>query len=442
MAKRTLGLGKAAKQRKKQKSETPEVDNKINKKNEAEEDSNIPQPKSNEITVELTEEVDADDELAQLKGLWNTFINSERDNELVINGIVHECDRLLRNQKDDNKLPAEFHSIYAISLSELAVFHTDDETDGKTIKDYFEAALERIELGQETYPNSIELKFAKSRILISRIPLEYISKLDLQSEDKLNLTKILDEALKNYEEAETIVKESKKFELLDINTFEILKALDDLLDIVQNFGKEDIAEGLDSDAEEDEEDQEIKLSKKHPLYKLRNKHDEYFKWLIKHGETFGLNIISKFEELKTKNEKELKLSELQKLEFFKSTFQEIGKLFLQASEKPSQIFTTITYDSEVEDDLVIEGYSAKDAQQEAIEYTKKAITYLEKAEDEEEPQTWVDVAEAIIGLGNLYDYESKEQESNYEIAEKKLRRANNATNGKYQKILDNLLNDE
>jgi len=437
MAKRTLGLGKAAKQRKKQKSETPEVET-------TSEESKIPQPKTNEITVELNEEVDADDELAQLKALWNTYLNSERDNELVLNGIIHECDRLLRNQSNENKLPSEFHSIYAVALSELAIFHTDDETDGKSIKEFFEAALERIELGQDQDPESIELKFAKSRIIINRIPLEYISKFDLESkdDDNLKLDKLLDEAIKNYEEAEESVKLLENYALLDINVFEILKALDDLLDIVINFGKKDIAEGLDSDDEDEAEEDEVKLSKKHPLYKLRSKHEKYFEWLIKHGSNFGEFINKDFKELSSKELKSLKVSERQKLEFYKSVSAQIGKLFLQAAEKPSNIFTTITYDSDIEDDTEMDGLSAKEAQKQAIGYTKRAVEFFERSEDKEDPQTWVDVAEAIISLGNLYDYESNEQEDCYKDAEKRLRRANNATNGKYQTILENLINND
>lgn len=437
MAKRTLGLGKAAKQKKKQKTETPETDAQISA-----EDSNIPQPKSNEITVELNEEVDADDELAQLRALWNTYLNSERDNELVLNGIVHECDRLLRNQQKDNKLPSEFHSIYAVALSELAIFHTDDETDGKSIKDYFEAALERVELGQDEYTDSIELKFAKSKILISRIPLEYISKLDLDSKEDLKLEKLLEEAIKSYEEAEGSVKLLENYDLFDISVFEILNALDDLLDIIQNFGKKDISEGLDSDDEDEGEEDEVKLSKKHPLYKIRNNHTKYFDWLIKHAEVFADSVSKGFDELSKKDVKSLKVSELQKLEFYKSVSAQIGKLFLQAAEKPSSIFTAITYDSDVEDDIEMDGLSAKEAQKIAIGFTKKAVSFFEKVEDKEDPQTWVDVAEAIISLGNLYDYESEDQENAYDAAEKRLRRANNATNGKYQSILDNLLDND
>ena len=67
----------------------------------------------------------------------------------------------------------------------------------------------------------------------------------------------------------------------------------------------------------------------------------------------------------------------------------------------------------------------------------KALDYLKQAKDEEDPETWVSIAEAMISLGNLYEVD-KEQEDLYLEAEKILKRANNVTNGKFQEELDNL----
>lgn len=432
MAKRTLGLGKAAKQKKQKiSSETPEK-------------SASPdiQSKGNEIHVELDEEVDPDDELNQLKGLWLTYVKGGRDNEMVLNGIIHECDRLLRNQSEETKLPAEFHSTYALALSDLANFHTEDSADSN-IKQYFDAALERISLGQDVYPDSIELGFALANVIFARIPMEFISKWNVDSKkssDSVDLKALITEALESYEKSEESVKLLKNYSLLDNNVFETLKAFDDLLEIVNNFGQEDsLAEGLDSDDEEEQEVKEIKLSKKHPLYEVYHRSsDKYFQWLVKHGSEFGTLVNDDLKHLLKKTD-ELSTKETRQLEFLKQVSAWCGQLLLQAAEKPSQIFTAITYD---DGEPEIEGYTAAKAQEEAQSYIKQAVKFFENAEEEEDPKTWVDVAEALIDLGNVYDYESKDQIATYALAEKRLRRANNATNGKYQEILDNLLSND
>ena len=64
---------------------------------------------------------------------------------------------------------------------------------------------------------------------------------------------------------------------------------------------------------------------------------------------------------------------------------------------------------------------------------------MKQAQDEQEPETWVNVAEAMISLGNTYEIDSKEQEETYKEAEAILVKANNATNGKYEDILENLM---
>ncbi|ODV79739.1 enhancer of translation termination 1 [Suhomyces tanzawaensis NRRL Y-17324] len=414
MAKRHLGLGKAAKA----------------KKQKTEPDAEAQPQASNELTVELSEEIDANDELGQLKGLWNTYCNSEKDNELVVNGIIHECDRLLRNEKESSKLPDYFHSIYANSLAELANFHTTDNTK---VKEFFDAALERVDLGLSHYEaGSIDLLFTKSRILIKRIPLQHISQLTLESKiakEKPSLGQLLDEALQSYELAEKRADELKQYELFNQDNLEILEALDDVLDMVDNFGKEQL-EGEDED-DEDEDDDAPELSESHPLYSIQNT-DKYNQWWRDHILKFLENV-----DLASSNKAVQEDHALHPLR--REICKRIGQSYLQESEIPSGVFTTLTYEDEYQDETELEGLTREQAQKIAQELIQTAIKYLEEAQDKEDPESWVHVAEALISLGNLYELDSDEQEASYKKAEAILNKANNVTNGQYEEVLENLL---
>lgn len=425
MAKRTLGLGKAAKA-KKQKTESELIDNGKADSEEA----------SNQLTVELPEEVDADDEISQLKGLYKAYINSERDNELIVNGIIHECDRLLRNQEEETFLPSTFYKIYAIALSELANFHTDD---AKQIEEYFDASLERIDTGLEKYPNDVELLLTRAKILINQIVLQHVSHLKLSSKaEEANIKELLDTALKVYELAEVKAAEASKFDIFNnFEYFDILEAVDDLLDIVDNFGKGELKENEEqentkkskgendeaSDDEDDDEDEEIELDETHPLYPIKNT-DEYNQWWRDHTVKY-LENLNKIE------------SPLESL--VREVNQRLGQSYLQESEIPTNVYTTLKYDEDYAGLEELEGLTVAQAQEVAKDLIHKALEYLKKAEDKDEPESWVNIAEAMITLGNLYELDSKEQEQIYDEAEAILKKANNVTNGKYQDVLENLL---
>ncbi|RLV95989.1 Enhancer of translation termination 1 [Spathaspora sp. JA1] len=420
MAKRTLGLGKAAKAKKQKIAET--VESEIPEKSES------PQLE-NELTIQLNEEVDPNDDFAQLKALYKTFTTSAKDSELVINGVIHECDRILRNAEPKDVIPDYFYIIYGLSLNELAKFHTENK---EKLDEYFKAALERIEDGLAKYENNIGLLLAKSRILLNELTLVRVSPLTLESkakEDEEKLSKLLDDALQVYEQAEDKAEESAEYELFDEDNLDLLTALDDLLDIVDNFGK-DTLEGLDEDQEEDDIEDEVDLPFDHPLVSIRDD-DRYNQWWRDHTHTFLENVDK---HLKKNSDKKDELAHLRR-----EICRRLGQSYLQEAELPSLVFTSLSYDDDYKDEEELHGLTSEEAQGAAQELIAQALKYLTQAEDKEEPETWVDIAEAMISLGNLYDVDSEEQESLYADAEAILNKANNVTNGKYKDVLDNLL---
>ena len=435
MAKRTLGLGNAARAKK--------------QKLEQEGKSKSPTPSgsedtANQLTIELPETVDANDEIAQLRGLYKTYIDSERDSDLILNGIIHECDRLLREKvantsgsKEDQvsaELPAMFYKIYAIALSELANFHTDDIDQ---VSEFFDASLERVNDGLEKYPTDIDLVFTKAKILINQIVLQYVSQLKLESSveeahiKNMDIKGKLDAALRVYESAEKKAKESEDYLAFNSEEYwDILEAVDDLLDIVDNFGRqeeeeeeEDEEDDEDNDEEDEDEEEEIELPETHPLYIIKTT-DEYNQWWRDHTLTY----LSNLKQLSNASPRLLR-----------EVNHRLGQSYLQEAEVPSSVFTTLRYDEDYSGIEELEGLSEDDAKRVAQELIIKALEYLKAAEDNDEPESWVNIAEAMISLANLYEVESKEQEQLYQDAEKILTKANNATNGKYQDALDNLL---
>lgn len=417
MAKRHLGLGKAAKA-KKQKQETPVSDT-----------PEVP-AEENELTVELGEEVDANDTMAQLQALWKNFWVAEEKNELMVNGIVHECDRILRKlhnseaEKDDEKIQisGRFYAIYALALSSLALFHTE-ELD--KVKEFFAESEDRIETGKTAFPESADLLFAEARILINKIPLVEISRLSVESKVSKKhpeVAVLLDRCLASWEEAEKLARANKEFHHYNQENSDFLQALDDLLEMVDNFGKNTL-EGKDSEEEEEEED--VELSPKHPLYSIRES-DKYNLWWREHTEQFLENLDKQLEVKKDSESTALR----------RELCKRLGESLLMEAEVPSNVFTTLTYYSKEKE---MAGLTKKEAQKISQELLNQALTYLKQAQDDEEPDTWAAVAEALISLGNTFDLESEQQEKIYKEAEEILVRANNATNGKYENILENLV---
>lgn len=406
MAKRTLGLGKRNKEKKRK------VENSTSN-----ERKDSPTPGAEQIQVELDENADPDNELVQLKGLWNNYFHSDRESEYVLNGIVHECDRLLREADKDEKakslLNDEFHAFYALALSELTIFKAAQESED--ISQYFDNALERAELGLERAPDSDLLKLVIAKIIIQSIPLQFVSKLTVDS-------KAADVPVDLFEQLEKAKNNFNGQSNVELG-FEVLQMFDDLLDILENFGLENnVDEGLDSDDEEELEP--IVLKKSHPLRRLQESIPANYVWL---RETMQ-RLFEQVEDPKIR------------IDMARS----LGHLFLKAAEEPSSVFLQQYDDDSAEGSNETEKVQkdAKEAQKEALSHTITALDYLKKAQVEDEPKTWVEVAEAHIDLGNLYDYQSAEQEKAYQTAEDILKKANRASHGKFQDILDNLLAKE
>lgn len=458
--KRNLGLGKAAAAKKKR-TESPAPE---------------PQkPADNELTVELGEEVGANDALAQLRALWRNFILSTERNELMVNGIIHECDRMLRkvhnaaskqaaeeaktvngNEAKENgsegamtqneseseeqksaeakakdsdeeeiALTDEFYAIYGLALSSLGFFHTEAPLK---VAEFFAEANDRIQVGKQKYAESLLLLFAEARILINEIPLLAIRPLTIESKvsrENRDVGKLLDECLAVWQRAELQAISSGELAHFNLENSDFLQALDDLLDMVDNFGKE-AAEGRDSDSEDDADEEDLVLGANHPL-KAIGETDKYNLWWREHTQTF-LDSLKRKMENSPRDENDVTLC--------RELSKRLGQSLMMEAEEPTNTFTTLTYYSK--DTERMNGLLREEARAVSQGLLKRALEYLKEAQDEEEPDSWAAVAEAMISLGNTYDLDSSEQESIYQEAEALLTRANNATNGRYDKILENL----
>lgn len=417
MAKRSrpLGLSKSRKQQKTSSS-------KENGENEKEK-STTPQ-----LNIELEENENADNVTVQLIGLWNSYLNSSRDSDALLNGIVNECDTLLSNKDGSGeslKKDDQFLAVFALALSELTIFNV------KKIHEYFEDSLDIINLFTEEKHTDI-LNVVESKIIFQRIPLEYISKLEEDSSTKIdvNLSKLIELGQLKFKSMIKLISDNKYQNHKFINglIIENISIFNDLIDIVENFGsKKNLDEGLDSEVESDAEDENeeiVQLKPNHPLYKIQQNLTHLAKWLRIEMTKFLPNV--------TKETKQY---------YYMSKL--IGESFLKESEFFSETYLQMAYgdDDDEDDEEEMDNETIHASQKESIELITKAIEYLTKAQDPENADSWAQLAEAYIDLGNVQDNESTEQERSYKEAEQILQKANIASHNKYQYILDNLNSD-
>lgn len=141
----------------------------------------------------------------------------------------------------------------------------------------------------------------------------------------------MDTALEIYELAEVKANESKNYEVFnDLETLDILQALDDLLDIVDNFGKNNLEEEEEDEDEEtekdngdDEDEVEIELTEDHPLYVIKTS-DKYNQWWRDHTHTYLDNL----KEIDSKDVLPEVLREVN---------HRLGQSYLQESEIPTTV---------------------------------------------------------------------------------------------------------
>lgn len=463
MAKRPLGLA-GSKKNKKQKTNTTEASTKpVSKEATPLSESGTPQPPvagQEEIHIELEQNDDLEDDFTQLKGLWNTYAKSSKENEILLNGIIHECDRLMR--LTELSKPFEFYGIYALALSELAIFQEeeDDTKRFEKIHEFFESSLEFVQDGLSKYSGNKLLELVKSKILFQRIPLEYIAQLAItfnsdDDDDEKKNKKNKNDFLLKYDtpvDLDQILSQAKTLYQPDVSnvlsknlSLEILQSFNDLLDIVDNFGCEKIYldEGLDSDDEEEETKLQMysqSLSSNHPLYSLAQKSSENYSWLLENLENLHEKISS---------------NEIQDTNFDKKILKTAGGIYMRMAFPHIDAYTEFAFDDDDDDEndddddvkkdnkklSAQDEQSMRDNQAKAIDHLQKAKNNLFASMREDEPEDWANYSECLIELGNLHEIDSKEQQQFYKEAEQLLTKANKATNGKYQDILNNLLTD-
>lgn len=419
MAKRTRALG-LSKSRKQQKTTSSSKEN-----DEEREKSATPQ-----LNIEVEENENADNVTVQLIGLWNSYLDSSRDSDALLNGIVNECDTLLSGDVDneDLKKDDQFLAVFALALSELTIFNP------KKVHEYFEDSLQIVKLYSGDGENDL-LNVVESKIIFQRIPLEYISKLEEDSNAKIdvNLLKLIElgQSKFNKSMSQLISTDEKKYaneKFINGLIIENISIFNDLVDIVENFGsKKNLDEGLDSEAESDEEDGDmedntVQLTATHPLYKVREELDGKSVWLRN-------EMIKLLTSLVVDTKAYYYISRL------------IGESFLKESEPFSDAYLKMVYEEEEEEENEMNKSSIEASQTESIRLILQAIEYLTKAQDPENAESWAQLAEAYIDLGNVQDNESAEQEESYKKAEEILQKANVASHNKYQYILDNMNSD-
>lgn len=280
------------------------------------------------------------------------------------------------------------------------------------------ACFERAEQALADCASSPLVSLARAKVQFQRVPLEFVSQLTAESrESRLQLA--LESQLQAGREAFTVVPGDLALSL------EVLRSFDDLLDIVENFGDARAAdEGLDSDeeaggegeADADAADVGVELASTHPLFPVRENLPSHYDWL---EEALGsLDAVA---------------TTAADAKLLRDIATARGELALRRAQPAVQHYLQEAYgdDTEITEQTRELGVGA-------AAMLRVALEHLERAQDPEDPDTWVAVAEATIELGNVLEQDSEEQARAYADAEGLLERANVAAHGKYKDVLENL----
>lgn len=216
MGKRPIGLGQAAKNKRKK---VEPQDSKESK------DSSLDEATPN-LEIELPEEDSADEELAEVYGLFNKLRSDQDPQEQLklARAVVHEADSLLRARE---KLPAKGHVVYGISLLKIASFPNDDAEEKP--EDFRKAGMERMDVGLTTAD-------VKVRALAASGLVEDADNQMAASSDK---DKVLDEVLKVVEKARSLITEADGNEVQALNQ---LLAFSGSLDIFNSSKAKELME--------------------------------------------------------------------------------------------------------------------------------------------------------------------------------------------------------
>ncbi|KAJ3163152.1 inhibitor of Brome mosaic virus [Geranomyces michiganensis] len=188
--------------------------------------SELSPPKNAEAgTTTVALDVEEQDEVSVLKALFDTAVEKHESGDLegakdLFRGCVHECDKVLRihsgavpklidadgaedlsgaagmegpdSGSNATPLPPDFHLVYGNALFQLGLTTMEGATQKEedTLEAYFDAAVERLEVGLERAEaektDDFRIRAALGRVLMEKSSLILESSDDVESADALS----------------------------------------------------------------------------------------------------------------------------------------------------------------------------------------------------------------------------------------------------------------